>query len=371
MTAELPSARGRVSALIPWLSIRTLHDVRWTAAGTDHALDLPLQPLGVDDRLIGYVGADPDALAPLFQGKNLVRVPLDITDPLPGDITAWEALDGIVIDSAAASRLSESTVRSLLTHGTAIAIRSTQKPGGNWPWQRQTPYWIYCADLAGPDSAYVPDAYSPLQSWPRGWPASFRRKILGAGTIFSIGIIAASLGRSRWSIVGVVSLAFLATVLALLWRSHQSVSIEATGSVIVLSDSTTQRDQWTYRAVLRDADESIPWQPHSRPVFGYRQQAEEIAARQICSSDGHPLTLHYHLKPRQSLAFQSRGLIAGKQPLASTMPISSPLRTFADDLYAMKGDSMVGQMRRDNEEDWPDVVIQRTQSIILSTNRHE
>ena len=191
LTAEIhPAENGRVDALLPWLSIVTVSDVRWSTSGSagEHAVNLPLHALDEDDdRLIGYAGADADALAPLFPGKKLIRVELDSTDLLPGDITAWEALDGIVLDAGAYRRMTEGKVRSLLAGGTAIAIRSAQKPGSAWPWQRQGNYWIVQARIAGKASAYEDEiAYLPTQTWVGGWPFALRRKILLAAVVFVI-----------------------------------------------------------------------------------------------------------------------------------------------------------------------------------------
>ena len=73
----------------------------------------------------------------------MIRVGLDVTDPLPGEITAWESLDGIVLDSAAARRMSESAVPGLLAGGKPPSPSAPrQKPLGGWPWQQHGGYWI-------------------------------------------------------------------------------------------------------------------------------------------------------------------------------------------------------------------------------------
>ncbi|HZK82547.1 MAG TPA: hypothetical protein VFC46_15800, partial [Humisphaera sp.] len=148
LTTQIKADGDTIDATVPWLSIRTIRDVNWSLGPADHPIELPLHPLEDDERLIGYAGADADALAPSFPGKKLIRVELNVADPLPGDVTAWESLDGIVLDSSAAGRLYESTVSALLSAGTTIAIRQSQKPGGGWPWKRQGAYWIMRAGVA-------------------------------------------------------------------------------------------------------------------------------------------------------------------------------------------------------------------------------
>jgi len=358
LTTSVHGSSGRLEALIPWLTIGAVRDVRWFASSGEHAVTLPLQALEDDQRLIGYAGADPDALAATFPGCNLVRVPLDLADPLPGEIAAWEALDGIVLDAAAASRLEQFKVRGLLACGTAIAIRSKAQPGGGWPWKRQGAYWIARISLAGPLTASNGDVYGPTQLWPRGWPAYFRRQTLAAAILFALLATGVALWRGKGSAPAVVLVCLLATGLAFFWRHGRSMSIEAGGDIIVLGDAVTQRDTWTYRAVLRPAAGTFPWQPLARPVFGYRRQAEETDTRLTCSADGFPAEFRYRLKPGQSLAFQTRLLSPGQQDLAITTPITSPLRAMADALYAGAGDSIVGQTSS-GPDAWASIVIRR------------
>ncbi|HWE94879.1 MAG TPA: hypothetical protein VG269_13015 [Tepidisphaeraceae bacterium] len=359
---QISAANKRIDAIIPWLAVRTIHDVQWSAPGTgERPVDWPLHALGEDERLIGFAGADPDALAPLFPGRTLLRVPLDLARPLAGPTQAWEALDGIVLDAAAASRMDESQLRGLVEAGTAVAIRSERRPGGPWAWRKQSAYWVLHVPLSGPQSAFVPEgAYDPTQAWLRGWPVDFRRHVILAAVLFAILATGVTLWRSRWSVL--VSLALCATSagLIMLWRARQPITLQAGGSVLVLGELTTQRDDWTYRAVLRPVDGSFAWQPATRPVFAYPRQIDDSQVRLTCAADGRPLAFRYSQKPRQSLAFLTRSLLSARLPLAPTMPISSPLRTLADSLYAGPGDRLLGQvMQQGDEGRWPDVVVER------------
>jgi hypothetical protein len=95
-----------------------------------------------------------------------------------------------------------------------------------------------------------------------------------------------------------------------------------------------------------------------RPVFGYRQQAQETNARLECAADGSPLKFAYRLQPRQSLAFVTRDLSPGRETVSTTLPITSPLRMLADHDYAAASDRLAGQTPGD-EAEWPSVLTAR------------
>ncbi|MDB5354561.1 MAG: hypothetical protein JWN24_1014 [Phycisphaerales bacterium] len=365
LPTEVTASGGKIDALVPWLAVRDIHEVRWSLPGTtDHAVELPLHPLAEDERLIGYAGADPDALAFLFAGQTLVRVPLDLTRPLAGPIEAWEALDGLVLDAAAAGRVDESQLRGLLAAGTAVAIKSDRRPGGPWPWQKQGAYWVLRIPIAGPQSAFVPEgAYAPTQVWLRGWPASFRRHIILAAIVFTILATGITLWRSRWTALAIVTLCAISTGAVFAWRARQFVDLQVGGSVIVLNESTTQRDDWTYRAVLRSVEGSFAWRSSARPIFGYPRQPADSDMRLICAADGRPLEFRYQQQPRQSLAFLTRTVLPERATVTPTMPVSSPVRTLADSLYTGPGDRIVGQVIEEGENRWPAVVVEKAHRL--------
>ncbi|HET6251376.1 MAG TPA: hypothetical protein VFE47_27070 [Tepidisphaeraceae bacterium] len=363
LSVEIPATNGRIDALIPWLSIQAIGDVTWTIGGVSHSVSLPLHPLDGDERLIGYAGADPDALAATFDGQKLIRVPLDPADPLPGDNRAWEALDGIVLDAASARKLNEDQIRALLAGGAAIALRASTPPQDNWPWKKQGAYWIARVDIAGPTSLYQPDPqqeYAPSQTWLRGWPASLRRAVVLAAVVLVILLTALTLWRSRWMVIAALIICALAAASALVWRSRQSPVIETGGSVVILSDRITQMDTWTYRATLREADDAFPLPPQVRPVFAYRKQADDLNTLQHCATDGKPLSFTYHLKPDQAFAFQSRQLVPSREKLSITPSVNPTIRALAYQLYADPDDRIIGQVVDAGvAESWPAVVIER------------
>jgi hypothetical protein len=351
-------------ATLPWLIVRSPANLHWTTSRGGHSLEAMLLPLAEDECLIGFAGADPDALKAYFQNKKLVGVPLDLGNPLQGPVAAWAALDGIVLDATAAARVTKAQLAGLLAQGTAVAIRSRQRPAGRWPWRRAGEYWVLQVPISGPTSAYVPAAYDPTAGWTRGWPAAFRRQIVLAAVLFSILALATTLWRSRWAVVLLVSLCGIAAGGAIAWRANQSVTLQAGGSILVLTQTTSQQDIWEYRSVMRSADPSVDWRDAMWPVFGSRMQVEQKPVRLVCSVDGQPIGFRFHLEPGRSLAFLTRMLRPEPPVVATTTPVSSPLRVLAENAYLREGDQIVGQVAPADSHDqrWSTVVIEQSRS---------
>ena len=399
LTTEIRPDNGRIDGVAPWLSIRAVRDLEWAwgaaagSAGAANPLNLPLRPLDDNERLIAYVGADADALASCFPGKTLVRVELDETQPLPGDVASWECLDGLVLDSGSAQRLDQQTVRRLLTAGTAVAIRSRRRPLGELPWRRSGDFWIAQWDIAGPTTAYQPDAYAPVQGWIGGQPSTLRRQVMAMGAAAALLIAGSLLWRSKWNVALSVVASLACTAAAITFAARTSVQIQ-TGGVIevrntagadsqsaqVTGPSTNraaaimnphpvdfpplQRDRWTYLAELRAADATFAWQGGCKPLFASRSQAQTLGIRLECDGQGRPIAYAFHLKPRQSLAFVGRSTsepdVLEKTP-ASMDPGSSPtpMKALVDAFYARRGDRLVGQTPPASPQDWPGVIIER------------
>lgn len=339
LTAQINSGPS-FSGVIPWLAIRTVSSPVWNFGAGPHALDLPLKPLEEDERLIGYVGVDPDVLGPSFPGQSLVRVPLDLADPLPGDVSAWEALDGLALDAAAASRLDEAKVRALLAGGTKIAIKSRRKPGGPWRWRPRGECWIAELELAGPTTAYLPEAYVATQSWPRGWPWEIRKQSLAVAAIFSLLLLAGLMAPRSYRFCAALLISVAAAALIALWIKRQSPLIHLSGRVVVEGNARRQCDRWSYFATLQPTELQIACDGQTRIVFGDRRQAISMNARQVLSPEGRAMKYRLSLVPRQQIAFQSRSVgPLGQTPGADT-PGRSPLQPLAEALYARPGDRL-------------------------------
>jgi hypothetical protein len=314
---ELDAGGGKTDAVVPWLAVGEVGEPKWSVAGrAAGSVATPLKPLGEDERLVALAGEGHrtrDA-AVLFPGKVVVTVRLDLSRPLLVPAAAYESLDGLLLDAGAAARVDESQLAILAAGGTAVAVRSDARPAGSWPWRREGAYWVLRYNPVGPRSVVEPDAYQPTYGWARGWPAAFRRRVMLGVALF-----------------GIVALALT------LWRSR----VLAAGGAVVVSDGRmTQRDEWTYRTVLRPADVSVPVRGISHVVLHGRQQLDSAGVsgvRLVCAADGGPDRFVGRLEADHALAVVSRsvrpgpaaGVLAGRP----TVPVTSPLVLLANQLY--------------------------------------
>jgi len=351
---------GSLDSIVPWLVVRnSVTEIHLTIDGhQSRAVDVPLHALADDEALVGFAGADVDALKPMLADRKIIGIPLDLGQPLPGPIVAWEALDGLVLDASSAARVTEAQLQGLLAAGIAVAIRSATRPAGNWLWQRQGEYWVLRCPIAGPDVAYDPDAYAPTASWSRGWPEDFRRLALLGAIVFSIVASALSLWRSRVSIVVVLVLCVSVVVAMLIWRERRPATIRTGGDVIVASREFAQLDRWTYCGIIRSADGVITFTGLTRPILGYRTQIDQTGLQLLCAPDGSPQQFTFHLEPGWSLAFLTRSVSADRLELPASNPVYSPLLSLAEQQYMRQGDHVLGQLPA-AEPNWPSVVIER------------
>ena len=360
MPTEIPLSRD-ANVILPWLPIRGVDQIHWTHAAHQHgAVETALTPLDDNECLVGYVGADADAVAALFPGKKIVGVALDPGHPLAGPPAAWETLDAAVLDASAAARINAGQVDVLLASGMALAVRSPQKPAGPWPWKQSGDYWIVQYPIIGPQSAYVPPAYDAIAVWSRGWPASFRNQVMLAAVVFSLLALVVTLWHSKLAVILMVVLALLACGASVVWRAKQDVTLHVSGTLYIESVAGIQRDDWTYVAVMRRATEPLPWSGLAHPIFATRRQIEQMPVRLVCASDGSPDHFQYQLEPDRSLGFLSRSIASSVHPTPATPIVSSPLRSLAMNLYMTQGDSLVGQQTQNSDPDfWPAAIILR------------
>ena len=360
MPTEIPLAHD-MDVIVPWLPIRDVDRIHWTFAQHEHgSVETALTPLDDNECLVGYVGADADAVAALFPRKKIVGVALDPGHPLAGPPAAWETLDAAVLDASAAARINAGQVDVLLASGMALAVRSPQKPAGPWPWKQSGDYWIVQYPILGPQSAYVPQAYDAIAVWSRGWPASFHNQVMLAAVVFSLLALVVTLWHSKLAVILMVVLALLACGASVAWRAKQDVTLHVGGTLYIESVAGIQRDDWTYVAVMRRATEPLPWSGLAHPIFATRRQIEQMPVRLVCASDGSPDHFQYQLEPGRSLAFLTRSIASPTNLTVATSVVSSPLRYLAINLYMTQGDSLVGQQSAGSDPDfWPAGIIRR------------
>ena len=328
----------RNDLIVPWLAVTdSVTHARFELDGNSHPIDPDLRALSPQEKLVAFIGPTGDASV-VFPGSTIVPIVLDPSNPLPGSTEAWECLDGIVLSSAAAARLSQEQRATLLAAGTAIAVRSETAPDVRWPWTHQGDYWVLRYAAAGPNSIVEPEAYVPTYGWDRGWPESFRRRVLFAAVVFSIVAMATLLWGSRWTIILFISLTAAFIAAFAIWYAGQSPVLELTSAVRVDAGPISQLDLWTWHSTVRPtACVGI-----GRPVLATLAQVEHFGLRLICRSDGRPDYFAFHLIPGQSMAFLSRQVRVSPPP-PTLSPASRESTEFVNALYLRPGDAVLGQ----------------------------
>jgi len=335
---------GRFDAVVPWLAVVLLRDPGWwSSASGEHSLDIPLKPLADDEQLVALAGDDGSAARALFPGKSVILIALDGSGALLAPAAAWEALDGVVLDAAAAERLKPAQIATLLAAGTLIAVRSDPRPDQTWPWERREAYWVLQHETVGPASPIAADAYLPTYDWQRGWPAGFRRQVLVAAILFSILALGITLWRSRYMLIAFAALSVIAVVGFAWWYRRQSPVLDMTANIWVRDASLAQRDHWKWESAMRPVERSSPSTLLTRPVFASMRQIEQTHLRLVWSAPEES-RFSYHLDPSASLAFLNRSVWpSGETP--SVEPGTPRLTEFVRQLYLGEGERMIGQVR--------------------------
>jgi hypothetical protein len=354
--------------IVPLLVVsEPLGPISWSLPnGRSGRLEARLTSLGEDDRLVGYSGANAADAAPLFAGKTIIPISLDVATPLPGAVMAWEALDGLVIDRAP----DNSHVSFLTVGGTAIVVRSATAPEPGWlQWRWVGKTWVMSKAPVGPGGAIVPEAYEPTYGWNPGRPAHVRRQVLLLAVVFAIIAVALTLWRSKLAVVAVVTLSVAATG-ALVYRAARQSPVEgAGGTVLVRRGGLFQADEWVYFKSLAPAAAEFPCYWGTKPVFPSVRYVERTGMRLECGPDGIPLRFTYQLGPDIPIAFLMRMPVT-RNDSRSPNPTAhdSPLWPVVRQLYLGSGSRAVGETEpapaliADPEpwwsDEWPDIVVE-------------
>ena len=314
----LDRRRDEVQAVVPMLAVKSLGQITTAVADRGRSpVKHTLRPLEPDERLIGTnVDAEEvDAVArELFPGRRIVREGLSSTDPLPGSALAWQTLDAVVLDQAAAARVSEPQLETLRASGTGVAVRADARPRGDWPWQRRGAWWVLPPDESAAASVVQPDRYLPPGD-AIGAPVRFRRVLFGSLVCFALAVLAASLWRSRHAWVVVVLLSVAAAASVAVWNVNQPTSV-----ALVTEDQVGPwRDRYTQYVARADAEirhpisdaEAAAW-----PVLFSHRHAPDLTLD--CRADGMPDAFVAKLKRGQSLVFLDRSLMPGVMPTPAT-----------------------------------------------------
>lgn len=347
---EVQAPAGR-DAIFPWLPVTgAIRGVHCESSGSGgESIDLPIRALAENERLVGVAGGDADAARPLFPGKTIVPIALDLSQTLPGPPCAWETLDALVLSEAAFARLSQNQWQTLAAAGTGLIVHSSERPDGAWPWQKVGNDWVLWHPPAGPDSLTEDEVYMPTYGWERGWPASFRRRAILLAVLFSIFVTALALWRSRWTVVALLGFCAITAGGLAWWYSRLSPMLELLRGVMVLDDSVAQYDLWSWRSPVHETDDSMPSVGLTHPYFASAQQLEQTGIRLIYRASDGRVQFAYHLDRGQSIAFLTRWLIARPQLLA-LQPAAGAMRDFAEQFYLSPSARILGQYVADSRD---------------------
>ena len=348
---------GSSEVIIPFLTVQeALSELRLKSDGRSQSIAVPLHALAEDERLVGFAGADADALKAVFGSSRIVGVPLDLAKPLSGPMSAWESLDGVVLDASAAVRVTESQLAELLACGIAVGIRSATKPAGAWPWEQVGEYWLLNVEGIGPRHAFNPGAYSPTAAMTRGWPDTLRHGVLLSAIVLVLLTIGTTLWQSKYSAGLVVLLAASAVATSTYWRTHQALNVDVGGTIVVQDPAFTQIDYWRYRAAVRPSQQTLAWDGVTWPQLGYHQQLHDTRLNLVCDASGTPQRFEFELEPQKSLAFLTRKVQAEKAIVIGQPARTSPLQPLVDELYPARGYGIAIQQQEEGNG-WPMILM--------------
>ena len=384
VTTELPLAGGKADATLPWLSVRgDIAQGSWSLESESRSVGqgaLPaLKPLADDERLVAWTDGDPDKIkalcAALMPDKKVVPVRLDLNRPLLAPACAYESLDLLVLGPAALPRVKESAVISLLAGGTAVLVRSDERPVGDWPWRKledrsastqPLTWWLLDHATVGPRSIVDMEAYAPTYGWEHGWHSGIRKRVLLLAVLSAIVLLGVSLWRSRFAAWAAIALCALVTAGVLGWSHRQSPLLSAGGSLVEWDGSICQHDQWAYRSALRESTVLVPWNLNAqnaegsaashfvtKPIFYNALQIRQTEVKLVCDATGRPDHFSAHLVTDGTIGFLGRSLAPVPpeyRPVDRITPVTpdtaaplkdddagsaltSPLYVLADQLY--------------------------------------
>ena len=327
---------------------------------------LPLVSVPEGERLVGVRDdADVAFARRLFPGRHLI--PVSGVDPTLGPATAWEALDGAVLDHMPEPQ----RVTALHAMGLTLAVRDSTPPRDGWRWQLQGNYWVLRREWCGPRGVIVPEAYDPPQVWHPGRSEGVRWAGVMGLIIFSLLAIGASLLRPRWAVGVIAGGSVVGCLLALQWRGGLSPVVEAIGAVIVTSDVLTQRDDWIYRRHLEPADGAIA-APSSdvllKPALASPGQIDRTGIALHVPGASEPPRFTYRLEPGWTLAFRTIRLAPGPWPGEPVKAVTTPMRLLVP-LYALEGRSVEGELRDPLPRQMPPN-MDRWDALLLSSRVH-
>jgi hypothetical protein len=335
----LSAGTGSIDVTAPWLTVSPLLQHAVWIDNSEHPLAATFEPLADYQRLVGMAGIDMDQARTIFTNGEIVPARLDVTNPLPGPVAAWESLDGLLLDENSAARVTDNQLRTLLAAGTTVAIRSERKPGGAWPWKQSGAFWVVSHPRMGPQSLVEPGAFGPTYGWVRGIPWDARRRALLAGVIVCVLLIGAALlpaslpfrhwktkrpplqpspgvagegertipssSRSQGGVLAIAVVAVSTSLLWIAWQRHLQPIDTMSAQVVAESGSLTEHDRWTWISSPVALDSTFAAGGLTHPIFFTHLQIDRTQMRVVCAGNDQPISFRFHLEPQSTVAFDS------------------------------------------------------------------
>jgi hypothetical protein len=330
---------------------------------------IPLHELPSDRRLVATV-LDGEA-SPLFPSMHPIVIRVDAAMLLRGPAAAWGALDGLVLDRGTFDLFTHGQVSDFLSAGTVLAVRSAERPGGEWPWRAEGKgYWALSAAAGGPAGAELNEAaYGPTFSWSGDWPMGFRRLGMVAAGVFVLLVFLAALLPGGWRIAVISGLSLSAMALLVWWRSAHAPLLQRNGVIVCQDPSTICRDHWFYQTAPDGRPAAFVWKEWAIPVFASLEQMRSMNMRLRCDGAGRPIGFEYHLPARARIAFMSRRVDPAAAWAVPQPARRTPLRDMAQRLYLRPDlwyggrrspDRIAGQASPADGANWPTVIVRRS-----------
>lgn len=339
------------SGITPLLAAGSVRALRARLDGeTPAAIAVPPgHELGVDDRLVAFVGDVEDSeLGALYPGKNLITIRLaagpGMAASVSGPAAAWTTLDALVISAAEFAARGRTGWNDLLCGGTEIVVPAATgtadpaagRPDSKWPSQRIGSHWIVRGPAAVPTPQSASAALAVAQSWQPGLPATLRRRVWLAAVAAALVGLAVSMWPRRWRVL-VTAVAIIAmSGFTYAWMSAQPIVAAATAEVWLMpaageAGGTLHRvDQWLFLRADRDQPCRVPWNGLCIPAIPSPSAAGDLYLQ--CRSDGSPESVQCDLTVDRPAVIVMCQVTAAAAPAAMS-DRRSPLREFASDVY--------------------------------------
>jgi hypothetical protein len=367
IAVSLPISDGKIDAVIPLIAQgEPLAEVTWTDGAASGTVAISPRVLETDERLIVIAGNPAGAtelISELFPGKRPVLIHLDLTrSKLLQPAMAFESVDAVLLDMAAAARLDEGHLRTMLAAGTVIAIDSPRALP-DWPWQKRHNWSVLQHEVAGPRSGAEPEIYKPTATWDTTWPQPQRTTILIAAAVAAIVIVGLTLLRSR--IIALIATAAACAGLAVgvtIYCSKLPSVATAGGEVMSWNGSLAQHDRYTFFSAKKETTAQISASEGiTKPVLWQRRPIAGLSFKLICGAGGNPLRYDVTMPARYKVAFLSRSVGPDAPPAGIDTRVTAPIGLFADQLYpgTMTGQLMTAPADIPQEQWWGMVLMTR------------